>query len=111
MAEKYGTTPAALLNLEDPWVAYCLNEATYLWSMHVESQLIQATKGSQNEALARMARKGALNLLMQPFPKEWDQTETAPEQMTLEDPMEPKPLTPKSGQYRDPANLFKAKGN
>lgn len=38
LAQRYGTTPAALLDEHDPYRAYCLSEAAAIAGQHAEQQ-------------------------------------------------------------------------
>ncbi len=39
MADQYETRPSQLLGIADPYTAFCLDEAIYMWGSYVDSEL------------------------------------------------------------------------
>lgn len=38
---------------DDPYVAYCLDEATWMWGRYVEQKLSESKKDAKNEQVAK----------------------------------------------------------
>jgi hypothetical protein len=39
MSEQYKTRPSNLLGIDDPYAAFCVDEAIYIWGSYVDSEL------------------------------------------------------------------------
>lgn len=65
MAQEYNQRPSALVGLsDDPYAAYCLDEAVYIWATHVERELDMSSKGAKNDKVALQKRQRKLTMLM-----------------------------------------------
>ena len=63
MAKQFQCRPSSLLAIEDPYVAWCFDEAAYRWGSHVETQL-RAVKG-KTEAQIEGKQRILLKRLME----------------------------------------------
>ena len=63
MAKEYSSRPSQLLGIEDPYSAWCLDDAVYAWGTHVEAELKRATTGAKNEAEAKRKHDAVWNKL------------------------------------------------
>jgi hypothetical protein len=81
-AKTWGTTPASLLNIEDPYIAFCLNQAVGYWGMTIESALDEVD-GKNSKEIA-IKRKAVL--------RKWLYPDSADK--------------PQPGQFADPALMF-----
>lgn len=81
MASRYNTRPSQLLSIDDPWSAWCFDDAVYAWGVYVESELEKASSDGKDEK----QRKNKVNLAWKRlFPDTSERQEA------------------KSGQFRDP---------
>lgn len=89
MAETYHCRPSALLGVEDPYSAWCLDEVSYTWGTSVESAVERArTSVDDAQQGFQLATAELTRLLRDP---EADQ-----EQVEVVAP----------GRFRDPADEF-----
>lgn len=91
MSETYSSRPSEVLGIGDPYVAFCLDEATFMWGRHVEGSMDEAASKTKNDNQRHAARLRVLNNLLTPKEKE-PGTQPAP------------------GKFRDPASMFNKKG-
>jgi len=62
MAKEWHQTPAQLMGVtDDPWVAWCLNEAVFMFGRHVEYAMDTAEKGMTKAEQRSAARQRALD--------------------------------------------------
>jgi hypothetical protein len=87
MAQEYQCRPSSLVGIEDdPWLSWCLDEATYLWGRHLDSQVKEASqKGKTDKARQANAQRELTKWLSDP---------SRTEQVV-------------QGRFRDPAMLLK----
>lgn len=104
MAEQYRKRPSELLGLsDDPYSAYCLDEACYLWGAHVETELEMASRDPKD--LNRKEVKSAQNRRQLVYRRLMEGVEAGgPTASSVEE----KKTT--SGRFRDPALLVGKKG-
>lgn len=90
MAMEYKTRPSDLMGVQDdPYTAYCLDDATRLWGRWVEAQLEEAQEQASSPSLKKSARVSRFNTIMM-------------------DPAETK--APGKSGFRDPAMLIQKGG-
>lgn len=87
MAQRYHSRPSELLDLDDAYASYCLDEAVLTFCAGVESKLndVPTPKGKKGHDRRKANQDRLLKQLLQ-----------------IED-------TKKAAQFRDPADLFKKK--
>lgn len=93
MSQTFHCRASELTHIDDPYLAYCIDEAVFLWGNHVENEMVSAANAQTAEEAKQPARNSTLQrLLMEPG----------------EDPDE----MPTAGQFRDPAAVMfsKARG-
>lgn len=100
MARTYRCRPSQLIDIGDPYAAYCFDEACYAWGAHVETELAKASSGAKNEKEAAAKRSRQYQLLMTDLPEPDEDKSDKPKS-------KPKP---KPKQFKDPADLFKGAG-
>jgi len=83
-AKTWGQRPSQLLGIDDPYTAFCVDEAVWMWGNHVESELNKATDGAKNKDQARSRLVAATRRL---FTEEGEEGE-------------------KKGSFRDPALML-----
>lgn len=85
MAKEWSKTPAELIGQNhDPWVAWCVNEAVFMFGRHVEHEM-SAAEGTQTKPAQRnAARQRALTA-------------------AIEGPVRKGKV---QGQFKDPAQMF-----
>ena len=97
MSRKLRCRPSQLVNIYDPYAAYCLDEATYIWGTHVEIELENSTRDKKENKEAKKAiekRQNRFQALM-----------VEDEEV---DPSKPQIKSPTSRKrFKDPADLFK----
>lgn len=64
MAQRYRTTPSQLVGLTDPYTAWCLDEAVYIFANHVESKLAEAANRQKGEKQKAAAKQRMLTSLL-----------------------------------------------
>jgi hypothetical protein len=65
MATEYMTRPSDLMGVEDdPYTAYCLDDATRLWGRWVERQLDEAEQQAPSPSMKKSARVSRFNTIM-----------------------------------------------
>lgn len=84
MANRFRTRPSQLLGIEDPYIAYCFDEAAYTWGMFVQSQLKEAEEGAKKPEQRQAARDRAWNRIFK----------------------DEKKRESEKGVFRDPATMF-----
>lgn len=89
MSQQYKTTPSSLLGIDDDYIAWCLNEAVYIFSNHVESKMHEAEARAKGEKQKSAARQRILQMMLK------DDT--------------PGEEGPRPGTFRDPASGFSGK--
>lgn len=94
MARQFNTSPANLLGIEDPFAAYCFNEIAYMWGVHVETELQEATqrikpKDDPDGLRAENAAKDTLTRLL-----------------GLTDSVSPATFEGEKGKFRDPMEML-----
>jgi hypothetical protein len=57
-AKRWGTTPSALLHINDPYLAYCVDEAVGYFGSHIE-QALDEVKG-KNDKIKNSKRENLL---------------------------------------------------
>lgn len=94
MAERFRSRPSALVGLqsESEYLAYCFDEAVYVFGTVVDAELNKAEKGAKGEKQAAGKRLSALNRMLNEGAAVDKEAEEAP-----------KP----TGRFRDPASLGK----
>lgn len=96
---QYHVKPSELLGLDDPYVAWCLDEATYMWGSHVDHEVDRAGhKKQKGEDALKNKRLLTLNRLLD--------AEEMP--LSVSEPVAETPNAdvPK-GKFRDPATMFR----
>jgi hypothetical protein len=101
MAERYKTSPAEILRIDDPYWAYCLNEAVYIFMAHVEDVLYQSVRLIKDPEQRVAVQTDMLRRLLADEEPEGEAAtsengETAPKA----------PPAPRKGRFKDPADLF-----
>ena len=81
-AKTWSCRPSELLNIEDDYVAYCLDQAVGYFGRALESELEKAGSDAKNEDDAQWKRKRVLDAFLGEEDK------------------------PQSGTYADPAAMF-----
>lgn len=90
MSVEYSSRPSELVGLsDDPYAAWCLDEATFLWGRHVEGSMDEASAKAKSSHQKHQARLRVLQNLLTPKPIEEEEAEA-----------------PK-GRFRDPAAMMK----
>lgn len=90
-AEQYHCRPSQLVGVTDEYVAYCVDEAAFLWGMTVESHLLQLVEGEDSKDQRRMMRQREMQRLMK---------------LDLLTPLQPSTEEPVRGQFADPAGAM-----
>jgi len=63
MAKEWSKPPAELIGAtNDPWVAWCVNEAVFMFGRHVEHSMDEAEKAQTKPAQRSAARNRALQI-------------------------------------------------
>jgi hypothetical protein len=96
MSTKFNQKPSNLLSLDDPYVAYCFDEACYMWGHYVDYELDVASRDPKE--LNRKEYKSATARRTRTFERLMDGEQ-----------MEAKPVS--RSQYRDPATMFSTKSD
>lgn len=84
MARAYHCRPSELLGVQEPYEAYCLDEALYLWGSYIENTVAQAGTNINDKRMRQVTKDRMLSSL-------------------LAEPDAPV----KAGTFRDPADLLK----
>lgn len=82
-AKTWSCRPSDLLNIQDDYVAYCLDQAVGYFGRTLESELEKAGSDSKNDNEAEWKRKAVLDRFLDEDDK------------------------PQRGQFADPAAMFK----
>jgi hypothetical protein len=82
-AKTWSCRPSDLLNIQDDYVAYCLDQAVAYFGRTLESELEKAGSGAKNESEAEWKRKAVLERFLGEDDK------------------------PQRGMFADPAAMFK----
>lgn len=82
------------MHLDDPYVAFCLDEACYVWGRHVEYELDLASRDPKD--LSRKEYKQATARRTRTFDS------------LMNGEAESKPV-PQKGRFKDPATMFSSK--
>lgn len=55
MAKAWGTLPSRILHIDDPYIAFCVDEAVYAFGAAIEGELneMKKAKGEKDETFAR----------------------------------------------------------
>lgn len=64
MSKKWKVRPSDLVALTDPYEAWCLDEACYMWGMHVDAELDKAGAKAKKAEVANQRRQAALTKLL-----------------------------------------------
>jgi hypothetical protein len=91
LSKQLSVRPSSLIDIDDPYVAFCFDQACMMWLNHVENRVYETGQNIKNEAHRQMARMGTLRMLLRV------------------DVIEGEDNTPKKGAFRDPAAIFKKK--
>lgn len=92
MAQEFRTRPSVLLGLdEDPYYAWCFDEATWSFGAMLEAEMSEAERGKTQDTERAMARQSVLNRMLAPTEEE-ERREG------------------KQKRFADPATMFKSKG-
>lgn len=94
MSQKFNQRPSSLLQLDDPYVAYCVDEVCFVWGTHVEYELELASRDPKD--LTRKEYKQATARRTRTFTQ------------LMDGEAEAKPV-PRRSQFKDPATLFSSK--
>lgn len=95
MSQTFKQPPSKLLQLDDPYVAFCLDEACFLWGRHVEHELDLAARDPKD--LNRKEYRNATSRRTRTFEK------------LMNEEAESQPEKTRPGRYRDPATMFSSK--
>lgn len=87
MAQAYNCRPSQLIDVQDPYAAYCFDEAVYLWASYVRNAVTEAGEQIKGYQQKKIMQQRVLQTLLR-----------TREQVAAEE-------IPK-GMYRDPATLF-----
>lgn len=49
MAKEFQCLPSQILNTQDDYAAYCLNESCFIWGVYVENELHKASRDSKDK--------------------------------------------------------------
>lgn len=90
MAEAYSCRPSDLLGIEDPYSAWCMDEAAFTWGMAVDSAVSRARHAQENVELKEAAATAELERLLSEPKEEGDEPVVS------------------TGKFRDPAADFAA---
>ena len=110
MAKEYGCLPSQLLRLDeanDPYTAFCFDEACHMWGSFVESELDQAGSQCKDSSQINSYRLRRYEQLM------YQQDESQQEQSQPTPVVKPvvllnednKPNRSPRGRFRDPASI------
>lgn len=86
MAKEFRSLPSDLLKIGDPYIAYCLNEACYMWGTYVDNEV--------NEVGEKPDRK--MKDIMRKRQHRLTQLVTSPEDLTAQS----------TKKFRDPAEVM-----
>lgn len=64
MAQQFQCRPSSLVAVEDPYAAYCLDEAIYLFGNYVEGELRRVSDKAKNAKAAQRERSHMLATLL-----------------------------------------------
>lgn len=65
MSKEWSQTPAQLMGLtSDPWIAWCVNEAVFLFGRHVDYEVESAGKGMTKAEQINAAKQRALTMVL-----------------------------------------------
>jgi hypothetical protein len=102
------------LKIKDPWIAWCLDEATYLWGTYVDSELESIEVGKKDlkeerrKSELKRKREERLEELLGPR-KEATQQEDVDEvhwdDVPKDQPLPPMKSATPMGRFRDPAGV------
>lgn len=124
MAQQYRCRPSSLVGVTDPYAAYCLDEAIYLFGNYVEAELRRVSDKAKNAKAAQRERAHMLATLL----RDSDELMTVDSlkrpistnhnvaTLDKDDPVSPEtaarmpPAVKFTGRkFKDPAELFKNK--
>lgn len=113
MGQELRVRPSVLAGVGDPYTAYCLDEAAYLFGSHVESELRRVSDGVKKAKDAQRKRQQTLASLLAEDPPEATAVAARPqEQDPYFTPEQIAKLPPAkkfdSRHFRDPAETFAA---
>lgn len=91
MSEAYSSRPSEILHIEDPYTAWCIDEATFMWGNHVEGSLNDASNKAKSDSQKHAARLRVLTNLLSSKDTEGEAE------------------APAKGKFRDPASMIAAK--
>jgi len=63
-SKTWSSRPSQLLGVEDPYAAYCIDQAVAYWGRHLESEMDKAERNTKNEDAATRARQAVLDRYM-----------------------------------------------
>lgn len=49
MSKRYSCRPSQLMGIEDPYAAWCYDEAVYLWDLRVNNEMNEAEQNKRNQ--------------------------------------------------------------
>jgi hypothetical protein len=96
MSKKFSQKPSSLLWLADPYVAYCIDEACYMWGHYVDYELDVAARDPKE--LNKKEIKSATARRTRTF-----------ERLMEGEQAESRPVSVSRTQFRDPATMFSKK--
>lgn len=86
MAQRYRVRPSELISVDEPYAAFCFDDACSLWGLHVERRVQEAGSTITNPSLRQMTQQATLAGLLRGGKKE---------------------VSAPSVKFRDPAERFK----
>lgn len=57
MAEQYNSRPSTLVNIIDPYLAWCFDETLFVWHSFVQEQLDKITHDKPEEEMRRRTQR------------------------------------------------------
>lgn len=108
MSRQHRSRPSALAGVSDPYAAYCLDEAVYIFGVYAENQLNEAEKGAKTDKQRANKRMMRLQTLLQE-PEERPMTTKKNEAQEPNKKADLPPAKKAPTRFRDPAEIFKNK--
>lgn len=91
------------MGLDDPYTAYCFDEAVYLWGAYVENELREAGEGAKTKKQGEQKVRMRISQLLNPPKREAPVYEAKKEVAGVG----LKAIPAKKGRFRDPASMFR----
>lgn len=98
MSQAWYKRPSELMDVHDPWTAWCLDEVTYLFGKTVENAMDEAEQNAKGKAAKLAARSRAMEMAM---------SARSEDSFSLDHKDQPAAPPPKPGAFKDPASLLR----